>query len=61
MGKYFTLAMATLGLGGCGAFEVTGEAITKPPMEILEAIKAIFYWVGSWATVFMQGLFDQIF
>ncbi len=61
MAKAFTLSLAALGLGGCGVFETTGEAVVNPPIAVLEAVRSLFYWFGSLATVFFQALFDQIF
>ncbi len=61
MSKMITLCMATMGLAGCGAVEVTSEAVLHPTEAAVESFRNLFQWLGQLATIFFNAIFQMFF
>lgn len=61
MKKYFLAGLATLGLAGCTSLRQTADAALNPPPAFFDAFKALFQYLGSLVSPFLEGLLRGLF
>lgn len=61
MKRYIALTLGILGLGGCAQANRAGDLLLSPPLDILEALRTVCFWLGNVVIQFVASLAGSIF